>query len=164
MDEADQPAPATEAPAALGAPAATVGPPTREYRATLTFAIAAAFLVLALFLGGSSLTYVGSGSAILLAAVLGITVNAVAAWGLSNGRDWARYAMAPMLWIYVISGAVLFVVALLGRGLHIPVGGILAAWALYAKPSEAFGPVPASSPQGTLLFAGAFVTAVLSYL
>ena len=139
------------------------GPPTREYRAQRTFIVLAAFLVFGYVLilsraGGS----VGGG--LFLAGALGIAVNAIAAWGLANGRDWARSAMTPLLWIYVGAGVLVFVLALARGGVNIPIGALLAGWALLARPSDALGPVPASSTEGTLLILGAVAAAVIQFL
>lgn len=137
--------------------------PTREYRAQWTFILATAFLVFAyvvvLSQSGGSL-----GGGLVLAGALGIGVNATAAWGLSNRRDWARYAMTPLLWIYVVAGVLVFVIVAARGGINIPVGTILAAWALLAKPSEALGPLPASSTEGTLLILGGVVAALIQFL
>jgi hypothetical protein len=157
---------AADAPGGPGQPppsTSTPGAPTREYRAQWTFIIATAFLLFAYVLilsraGGS----VGGG--LLLAGALGIAVNAAAAWGLANRRDWARYAMTPILWIYVGAGVLVFVIVLARGGVNIPVGAILAGWALFARPSEALGPMPTSSTEGTLLILGALAAALVQFL
>lgn len=165
-DSTDQPPEGPDAPGDQGQPPPSTsfpGPPTREYRAQWTFIIVAAFLVFAyvviLSRGGGS-----AGGGLLLAGLLGIAVNGAAAWGLANGRDWARYAMTPLLWIYVGSGVLVFVIALARGGVNIPIGAILAGWALLARPSEAVGPVPSSSTEGTLLLLGAVAAAVIQFL
>ena len=140
----------------------TTGPPTREYRATTTFVVAAIFLTVAVLLFGRYMDRFASTSAIYV-GLLGIVINVIAAWGLAAGRGWARYAMTPLLWIYVGAGILVFVVALSRNSFNIPIGGIVAAWALYAKPSEALGPVPAQSVEGTLLILGAIVAAVIQF-
>ena len=144
-------------------PATTAGPPTREFRAWWTFAIAAAFLSFAYVLilmqtGGA----VGASGA-FLAGALGIAVNVFAALGLGRSRDWARYAMTPILWIYVGAGVLVFVVALSRSSVNIPIVGILAAWALSARHSQALGPVPVASTEGTLLVLGAVVAALIQF-
>jgi hypothetical protein len=141
----------------------TPGPPTREYRAQWTFILATVFLSFAYVLilaraGGS----VGGG--LLLAGALGIAVNGAGAWGLANRRDWARSAMTPILWIYVGAGLLVFVLVLARGGLNIPIGAVLAAWALLARPSEALGPVPGSSTGGTVLILGAVAAALVQFL
>jgi hypothetical protein len=137
--------------------------PTREYRAMWTFAISSAFLVvgLVLVLGRASGVAVSIGG--FVAAVVGTVVAVIEARGLSRRREWARYAMTPMLWIYVVAGLVTFLAALAGNSLNIPFGAILAAWALSAKPSEALGPVPASSPEGTYLIVGTVLPVVIQF-
>ena len=171
-DSADPPAQGPDAPGAPAVPE-TPGPPppstwspgrpTREYRAQWTFIILAAFLVFAYLL---ILTQApgSAGGGLLLAGVLGIAVNGAAAWGLANRRDWARYAMTPLLWIYVGAGVLVFVVALARGGVNIPIGGILAGWALLARPSETLGPVRASSTEGTLLILGAVAATVVQFI
>jgi hypothetical protein len=130
---------------------------TREYRAIMTFAVSAGFLIVALLITPSQ-------TGIVLGALLGIAVSLVEARGLSQRRDWARFAMAPLLWIYVGAGMLVFVVVLARGGVNIPIGGILAAWALSAKPSEALGPMPTSSAQGTYLILAAIVAALIQVL
>jgi len=143
-------------------PTTTPGPPTREYRAQWTFILATVFLLFAYAL---VLSRAGSGAGgVLLAGGLGIAVNAIAALGLASGRDWARYAMTPILWIYIGAGLLVFVVVLGQGGVNIPLGAILAAWALLARPSEALGPVPTSSLEGTLLILGAVAAALVQFL
>ena len=142
----------------------TTAPPTREYRAMWTFAISAALLVVGLlFFGNQAGAYIGGGQGAVFAALLGLVTTLIEARGLSERRDWARYAMTPLLWIFV-GAAVLIVIVALGRNsLNIPVGGILAAWALAARPSEAIGRVPTSSTEGTLLIVVSALAAVIQF-
>jgi hypothetical protein len=128
-----------------------------------TFAIAGAFFVIALILvlGNGSGAAVSSGA--FVGTLLGTVVAVIEARGLSQRRDWARYAMAPMLWIYVVAALVTFLGALAANSLNIPFVGILAAWALSAKPSEALGPVPASSREGTYLILGTVLPVVIQF-
>jgi hypothetical protein len=137
--------------------------PTREYRGMWTFAISGVFLVLALLvvLGGSG-TLTSSGA--FVGALLGTAVSLIEARGLFQRRDWARYAMTPMLWIHVGAGVLVFLVALQRNSFNIPIGAILAAWALTARPSEALGPVAASSSEGTYLVIGLIVASVVQFL
>ncbi len=130
---------------------------TREYRAVMTFAISAGFLIVALLITPSQ-------AGMVLGAVLGIAVSLVEARGLSQRRDWARYAMTPLLWIWVGAGMLVFIAVLVRGGVNIPIGAILAAWALSAKPSEALGPMPTSSAQGTYLIVAAIVAALIQVL
>ena len=152
----------TDATAEAPAPAPPA-PPTREYRAQVTFVLAAMFVTVAVLLLGS-MERLAPAASVLPAGLLGIAINVVAAWGLPAGREWARYAMTPLLWIYVGAGALTSLIALLQNGVNIPIVGIVAAWALAAKPSAALGPVPASSTEGTLLILGAIVAAVIGFL
>ena len=130
---------------------------TREYRAVMTFAISAGFLIVALLITPSQ-------AGMVLGAVLGIAVSLVEARGLSQRRDWARYAMTPLLWIWVGAGMLVFIAVLVRGGVNISIGAILAAWALSAKPSEALGPMPTSSAQGTYLIVAAIVAALIQVL
>jgi len=136
--------------------------PTREYRATWTFTLAAAFLLFAYIV--ILMQVGGSAGGVFLSGVLGIAINVVAAYGLSDSRAWARYAMTPILWIYVGAGLLVFLVALSRNSINIPIGAILAAWSLAAKPSAALGPVPASSMEGTLLVVATIVAALIQFL
>ncbi len=155
-ESTDQPAPSAPA---VASPS---GPPTREYRGTWTFAIAAAFGVVVLALFSQSLSAFPATA--VAGAVLSVVVAGIEAWGLSERRDWARFAMAPLLWILVATGLVQFVVTIASGGLNIPVGAILAAWALYARPSEALGPIPRSSTAGVLLVVAAIGSALFALL
>ena len=167
---APEPAPPAEAAPVASEPVAS-GPipppppivPTREYRATMTFAIIAGFLLLALLIVSTSSNISGSSGGAYLAAVLGILTSGFAAWGLSNRRPWARFAMTPMLQITAVAGLVVFLIALSRGGINIPIGAMLAAWSLAAKPSAALGPLPASSTEGMLLIAGTAVAALIQF-
>ena len=168
MDESvDLPAeqPAAAPPVPPPAPAIRLpGPPTRESRATLTFTIVAAFLLLALIVVSTQAGYIGGTGGAFISALLAIATAIIEAWGLSQNRSWARSAMTPMLWIYVAAGALVFVLTLARGGINIPIGALLAAWALTARPSEALGPVPGSSTEGTLLIAGLAVATLIQFL
>jgi hypothetical protein len=142
-------------------PTATARPaalqPTREYRAIVTFWATAGLVIVALLLGRAS-------QGAVFGALLGLVASIVEARGISQRRDWARYAMTPMLWIYVGASVLMVLVALSHSGVNIPIGGILAAWALSARPSQSLGPVPAHSLEGTLLILASIVAAVIQFL
>jgi hypothetical protein len=141
-------------------------PPTREYRGTVTFSVAAAFGIVVLVLAGSHLpSGIGTtGNVVALGLIVGIVADLIEASGLSSGRDWARYAMTPMLWIILIAGVISFVLALAQSTIQIPIGTMLAIWALRAQPAAAMGPIPNSSGAGNALVLAALVTAALSVL
>jgi hypothetical protein len=151
-----------DADASASSSAEPSGAPTREFRARWTFTIAAAF--------GASLLILYNGllGAFPISAVLGAILNVIAAAieasGLAGRRDWARYAMTPLLWLFIVTGLLQLLLALTNNGFNIPIGAILAAWALLAKPSTALGPVPTRSTEGQFLVAGAVASAVLSIL
>jgi hypothetical protein len=148
------------------APAPSPRPtPTREYRAMATFVVVTAVIILILFVVGSQAgALVGFTGGLLLGPVLAAVANGVEAYGLSQRHDWARFAMLPMLWIVLVAGLISSLLAL-GQGrIEIPVGSLLAAWALTARPSAALGPVPGSSTQGALLVAAAFFAALVPFL
>ena len=130
-----------------------------------TFAISGAFLLVGVLLltTGGGFGFGPTGSGAFYGALLATVVNLVEARGLSNGRDWARYAMTPMLWIFVGAGVLLFLVSLGQNSFNIPIGGILAVWALNARPNEALGAVPAASAEGTYLILGAIIPAVFQF-
>jgi len=144
-------------PSQTAAAGRTTGPATREYRALVTFAVAAVFVTLVVVVVDGNMERSATPMSVLWAGLLGIANNVVAAWGLAAGRPWARYAMTPILWIYVGAGVLTVLVALSRGSVNIPIGAILAAWALYAKPSEALGPIPPSSAAGAVLVAVTFV-------
>ena len=119
--------------------------PTREYRAAVAF-IANALLVFGV------LAWFGAASDVLLVGRLvhafgpavGATVMLLVAAGLAVRRSWAAAAMTPLLWLLVIGGTISFVLALAQRTIQIPIGPLLAVWALRAKPlgAPAMGPRP----------------------
>jgi lysylphosphatidylglycerol synthetase-like protein (DUF2156 family) len=128
------------------------GRPTREYRAGWTFAIAAAFGAMLLLLYSGILA--GLPTTAVVGAVLQVVVAAIEALGLRGRAAWARYAMTPLLALFLAVGLLQFFLALSSGGLSIPIGALLAGWALLAKPSEELGPVPASAPGLLLVLAG----------
>jgi hypothetical protein len=143
-------------PSSTAAATRASGAPTREYRAIVTFAVAAAYVLVALVIAKGT-------QAAALAALIGLVASLVEARGLSQGSEWARYAMTPMLWIYVVAGLLVFLVVLLHNAINIPLGVILAAWALSARPSESLGPVPAASTAGALLLLSSILAAVIQF-
>jgi hypothetical protein len=135
----------------------TAIPLTREYRATVAFSVIAAFAFVVLVLIGSRLS-----SAAVLGALVAIAVNVIEAFGLRDGRPWARYAMTPMLWIMLVVGLINVVLALSRSTLLVPIDSIVAIWALRARPADALGPLPESSAEGTALVLITLVTGVLT--
>ncbi len=110
-------------------------PPTREYRAALTFLTTAAFAAVAAL--AALIGWLVPPAAQFL-AVLGSTATAVAllvgSIGLATGRPWATAAMTPILWILIVAHAISFLRALDRGALEIPITGLLALWSLAAAP------------------------------
>jgi hypothetical protein len=140
------------------------GPPTREYRAMVTFVVAAAFIVVVLAVFSGYLSGLPPVASLFLGAVFALAVDAIEAYGLYLRRPWARFAMTPMLWIVLVFGLLSSVVALGRSTIEVPIGSILAIWALNARPAKALGRVPASSTEGTLLLIVAFVAALAQFV
>jgi hypothetical protein len=128
--EGDTPVPGAPPP---GPPTLAVGP-SREYRATVTFTLGGAVTLLALFLVGGQLSTTPAvlGAITLGSVLLGMLALFAAAFGLSGGRAWAISVMTAMLWLLVIEGVIEFVLALIHSALNIPIGALLALWALRA--------------------------------
>jgi hypothetical protein len=137
--------------------------PSREYRASITFTIGGAFALLALFLfgGAFSLTPAVLGVLILASVLLGMVAQFATAYGLAGGRAWAIAVMTPLLWLLVIEGAIQFIQSLLQGSLNIPIGALLAMWALRAPIRHL--PVRAWGGRGTAVFLASIVSAVLPW-
>ena len=144
--------------------AAASGPPTREYRATVTFVVAAGFILFILAVFSGYMSRLPPATSVFLGSLLVLAVDATEAYGLYLRRPWARFAMTPMLWIVLVLGLLSSLVALGRSTIEIPIGSILAIWAFNARPSKALGRVPASSTAGTILIILAFVAALAQFV
>lgn len=138
--------------------------PSREYRASVTFMIGGAvILMVALLVSGSVLQAVPPirGVVALAGVLLGIVVMFGTAYGLSQGRGWAAAVATPMLVLLVVAGAIETVVALTRSTINIPIGALLAVWALRApmRTVGASGGSPAWGAAGLLAFGGMLVSA-----
>jgi hypothetical protein len=140
------------------------GPPTREYRAMVTFGVAATFILVILVVFSGYMGRLPPVASLFLGALFALAVDAIEAYGLYQRRPWARFAMTPMLWIVLVFGLLSSLVALGRSTIEIPIGSILAIWALNARPAKALGRVPASSTEGTLLLIVAFVAALAQFV
>ena len=140
------------------------GPPTREHRATVTFVVAAAFILVVLAVFSGYMSRLPPVASLFLGALFALAVDAIEAYGLYLQRAWARFAMTPMLWIVLVFGLLSSLVALSRSTIEIPIGSILAIWALSARPAKALGRIPASSTEGTLLLIVAFVAALAQFV
>lgn len=111
-------------------------PATREYRAVIAFLGLATFgaVIWLLVALGSRPVHPIVYLVTLAVPLLTILVLVVEAWGLSGRRAWAVAACTPMLVILLVAGIVSFVVALVQARLDIPLGTLLAWWALRAPP------------------------------
>ena len=137
---------------------APLPPPSREYRAMVTFTVAGAFLVVALFLFAGVLSF----APVALASVaLGTVALLMTAYGLSGRQPWAIAVMSPILWLLVILGAIEFVGAFTHNAINIPIGGILALWALRAPTHGTAGPLGAT---GTFVIVAIVLSSVLPLL
>lgn len=100
----------------------------------VAFSIGGLFILAVLLLvGGQLSTSPPIGGVVAFAgAVLGLTAMLAAALGLAYGRPWAAAVATPMLVLLVIGGAIEFVVAFTRNSINIPIGALLALWALRA--------------------------------
>jgi hypothetical protein len=119
------------------------GGPTREYRASAAFLIAAAFMlvILLLVVGSVSTGPPARWVVPLVGPVVLMLILFATAVGLAQRATWATVAMTPLLYLLVVSGAISFVLGLLRSTLEVPLGLILAVWALRAPPSTASLPL-----------------------
>ena len=130
---------------------ASAGRPSREYRATAAFLLTGVFLLLAVLLYGRTISSVPTIGVMTLAGpVIGAVVELALAFGLAWRRHWAYAAMTPALWILVLSGVLTFLLSLAGGRLDIPIGAILAIWALRAPPRGTPDPAPLQPAGGVL--------------
>lgn len=165
--ETDQPGDGPPPPAspALPLPPPVGRGPSREYRASVTFMIGgAAILVVLLLVSGSVLQAAPPirGVVALAGVLLGIVVMFGTAYGLSQGREWAAAVATPMLVLLVVAGVVETIVALTRSTINIPIGALLALWALRAPMrtrNDASGGSPAWGAAGVLAFGGMLVSA-----
>jgi hypothetical protein len=125
--------------------APTVPPrPSREYRAAVALSLTAIFTLAILALYGNVMSvFPPVTRAVTLAGPgTGAFVGLLMAFGLARGATWARSAMTPVLWLVVVSGSVSFVLALMRGSIDIPLGALLAIWALRAPPTIDRRPSP----------------------
>lgn len=121
----------------IGANPPGLGGPTREYRASAAFLLGAAFMLVILLLvigsasGGSPAGWVVP----LVGPIVLMLILFVTAVGLAQQATWAAVVMTPLLYLLVVSGAISFVLAFTRSTFEIPLGLILAIWALRAPPS-----------------------------
>jgi hypothetical protein len=117
------------------APAGRV-PARREDRAVIAFVLLTVFVAVITLLIATGVGQVHPLRFALAMAepVLSVSVLLVAAFGLSRRRDWAVAACTPMLVILLVAGVISFFIALLQGRLDIPLGAVVAWWALRAAP------------------------------
>jgi hypothetical protein len=146
------------------APAGRV-PARREDRAVIAFVVLAMFVaVIGLVVAtGASQVHPLRFALAMAAPLLSLCVLLLAAFGLSRRRDWAVAACTPMLAILVVAGVISFFVAVLQARLEIPVGALVAWWALRAAP-EPRAERPRPGVAGSLLVGGLLLFNVLPLL
>lgn len=111
--------------------------PSRQYRATTALLVTGVFTLFAILLYRGTISSVPAIAAASLAGpLIAAVVELVVAFGLAWRLPWANPAMTPVLWILGLSGALTFLASLAGGRLDIPIGAILAIWALRAPPSS----------------------------
>lgn len=122
----------------IGANPPGLSGPTREYRAATAFVIAATFMlvVLVLVLGVNPQGQPVRWAVALVGPIVLMIALFATAFGLAQRATWAVAAMTPLLYLLVVSGAISFVLALTRSTYEIPIGLILAIWALRAPPSR----------------------------
>ena len=115
--------------------AAPAGRPSREYRTTAAFLVTGVFTLVLVLLYRNTISSVPTIGVMTLAGpLIGAVVELVIAFGLGWRLRWAAAAMSPALWIVALGGVLTFLVSLTAGSLDIPIGAILAIWALRAPP------------------------------
>lgn len=124
---------------------ASANGPTREYRGAVTFILTATFMlvILLLVLGSMPSGQPARFMVTLAGPIVLMLVMFAAAFGLAQRAVWAIAAMTPLLYLLAVSGVISFVLALTRSTFEIPLGLILAIWALRAPPARATGSVGA---------------------
>ena len=139
------------------------GRPSREDRATVAFLATGLFLLLVVLLYRGTISSIPVvGAMTLVGPVIAATVELLLAVGLAAGARWARAAMTPVLWIVGLSGVITFLVSLTRGGIDIPIGALVAIWALQAPPRRGLGEAPgqrAGSVAATILVTGMAIVA-----
>jgi len=152
-------------PSGGAAPPAPGRGPSREYRASVAFTIGgAAILFVVLLVSGSILNPSPPirGVVLLAGVILGVAALLGTAYGLSRGSGWAVAAATPMLWVLVVAGITETVVAATHSTINIPIGALLAVWALRApvrSGSEAGRSSPALGVAGALALGAMLLSA-----
>ena len=142
--------------------------PSRESRATFTFAVTGTLDIFTLVIyGGAAFTDSPIvGSVYLIGPLLGAAALLVAAFGLYRRRPWAEWVVTPMLIILIVGGVATLLLTLPFGGLTFPIAAIVAVWALLAPPRGATARgATVERPSSGLLLVGALVlSAVLPFV
>ena len=134
--------------------------PSREYRATAALLVTGVFTLVAVLLYRDTISSVPVIRDVTLGGyVIGAVVELVIAFGLAWRLQWGHAAMTPALWILGLSGVLTFLASVAGGRLDIPIGAILAIWALRAPPRAT--PDPATDQRWGGLLAAILVTALV---
>jgi hypothetical protein len=136
--------------------------PSREARATFTFAVTGALDLFSVVIYG--LAFTGApivGAVYLTGPLIGAATLLVAAFGLHARRPWAESVVTPMLIVLIVSGVVTLSLTLALGGLSIPIAAIVAVWALLAPRRSATVDVPSG---GWLLLGALVLSAILPFV
>lgn len=138
--------------------------PSREYRASVTFTIASGAILIGLLLVSGAVLQTAPpirGVLAIAGVLLGLVVMFGTVYGLAHGRGWAVGVATPMLLLLLVAGVIETVVALTRSSINIPIGSLLALWALRAPirtRAGQSGGSPAWGPAGALAFGGMLVS------
>ena len=126
--------------------------PSREDRAAKVFLTFGIFSVLVLvFVGSSAVGFTPLERATGFApAIVSVVALALALYGVAARRPWALAVLGPILWILIVEGIAASIRAFAHGSLQIPIGSVLAWWALRAPREPAPQPAgePAARPSG----------------
>jgi hypothetical protein len=136
--------------------------PSREARATFTFAVTGALDVFTLVIYGLSFTddpFVGG--VYLIGPMIGAAALLIAAFGLFRRRPWAESVVTLMLIVVILSGVATVLLTLAFGGVTFPIAAVVSVWALLAPRRSATADVP---PGGWVLLGALVLSAVLPFV
>ena len=135
--------------------------PRRDLRAARVFVVVALYLAVVTLLVFAFATPRPPivGPVALIGPALSVITLLIAAAGLAWGRAWAYRAMTPLLVLLVVAGLISVALALLRLSLEIPLGAVLALWALRAPIPAGASPVSGQA-RGPVLVAALAVAAL----
>ena len=134
--------------------------PSRESRATTTFVVSAVFALVILFIASAAL---GEFPLLLWTVLLMIGSLLATAVGLNGGAGWARAITTTMLQILLVTGVISSLLAIIQSRIEIPIGAILAIWALNSPFATPLGEEDVAGGNGTAALAAMLIGSIAPY-